>query len=901
MLEDDACLNVRSFGRTVYLIACLGLALVLFGVGSAFAASPKLPSVHTLTSGVQGSASIVDTVPGSNTIVDLRYVDSEVWAATGRGASRYRESSGNWETFTVDDGLGADEIAALHKVPGATQAWVATSHTEVIQTQAVPFSDGIYLSTDDGLTWLKRTPEDEERTGAGRVCYDITSFRGAVVAARFYGGLVITSDLGHTWTNLFASSADQADFEGETFDRESNRYFSAAVDTLSSSSVQLYAGSAAGVKKYTFHDPRPAGSDFQTLEIIDDGIYAGPEAGLSIRPENEFVWHNVSTLDDLPTDLIGAVGANGDAVLIGVDSVAGDIGAGLAFSNDAGDTWDTLLPLQTLGSDSRASSIVFAAGAWWVACEGGGLIRSDDDGETWVPAWPDTDLVTTFPSSPPEGANHFNVLLPIAAGDTTILLAGTNDGIMRFIVPDGGPPVRGSHHSVGELSPQGLGQRITDLELQETFDEELIVWTLNEAMSPNDERTDGFAVSADSGQTWVLSDVNYAVRDVAFAGDAFWLLTNRDLLRGNYPLIDADTIFAVPAVVQLIVDGAIGDSLRTVETIVTGNGDNQELESIWLGTDSGLAFFPDYRSQWGVVPPNGDFTRPDEISSSAFTVDTLGERAPGSIGGNFVTALEVQRTGGRSIIWAGTQTTGSPQTNSISRSENGGATWTVPVEGHRVWNFAFDGEAVWAASSEGLLYSANGVDDWKVMSFIVDTVSIDTVEFGAEGDSVIVHTDTLTTLVDEASGAYIDWRTEIFAVEVVGDEVWVGTNNGLAILDRDEFNVRKIVRTYTADSSDAPIAFPSPYSPNFYPNGLRFRFTPPVDGAATISIYDFANQLVREMRIPGSGIRAGERYTTSMTWDGYNGKGDRVAIGAYFFVIEYSDGSTDWGKFAVIH
>jgi flagellar hook assembly protein FlgD len=74
-----------------------------------------------------------------------------------------------------------------------------------------------------------------------------------------------------------------------------------------------------------------------------------------------------------------------------------------------------------------------------------------------------------------------------------------------------------------------------------------------------------------------------------------------------------------------------------------------------------------------------------------------------------------------------------------------------------------------------------------------------------------------------------------------------------------------------------------------------------VNGGATISIYDFANQLVREMRIPASGIRAGERYTTSMTWDGYNGEGDRVAIGAYFFVVEYADGSTDWGKFAVIH
>jgi hypothetical protein len=848
----------------------------------------------------------VDTVPGSNTIVDLRYADSEVWAATGRGASRYRESTDNWETFTTADGLGANEIAALHKVPGLNQAWVATSHSQVIQSQSIPFSDGIYISTDDGSTWLQRTPEDEDETGVGKICYDLTSFRGSVVAARFYGGLVITSDLGESWTHLFASSADKTDFESRLFDRESNRYFATAVDTLSSNSVYLYGGTAAGVKKYTFHNPRPDGSEYQTLEIIDDAIYAGTEAGLSIRPEDKLIWQNVSTLDGLPTNLIGAVGAEGNVILLGVDSVAGLTGAGLAVSDDAGVTWDTLLPLQTLGNGARASSIVFAADAWWVACQGGGLIRSENNGETWIPVWPDTDLVTTFPSSPPEGANTFNALLPIADNDTTILLAGTNDGIMRFVIPDGAYPVRGSHHSVGELSPQGLGQRIVGLELQETFDEELIVWSLNEAMAPNDERTDGFAVSTDSGQTWVLSSVNYAVRDVAFAGDAFWLLTNRDLLRGDYPYIDADTIFAVPAVVQLIADGTVGDSLRGVETVVAGSGDDQELASIWLSTDSGLAFFPDYRGQWGVVPPNGDFTRPDVISSSAFVEDSVGERAEGSLGGDFITALEVQRTGGRSIVWAATQTTGSPQTNSISRSEDGGETWTVPVENHRAWNFAFDGEQVWAATSEGLLHSPDLGATWQNLSYLIDTIvavtiPLDTTQ-NADSTTIVFLADTLSNFVDDANGAYIDWRTEIYAVAVVGDEVWVGTNNGLAILDREDvFDVRQIVRTYTADSSDSPIAFPSPYSPKYYPNGLRFRFTPPADGGATISIYDFANQLVREMRIPGTSVHAGERYTTALTWDGLNGKGDLVGVGAYFFVIEYADGSTDWGKFAVIH
>ena len=79
-----------------------------------------------------------------------------------------------------------------------------------------------------------------------------------------------------------------------------------------------------------------------------------------------------------------------------------------------------------------------------------------------------------------------------------------------------------------------------------------------------------------------------------------------------------------------------------------------------------------------------------------------------------------------------------------------------------------------------------------------------------------------------------------------------------------------------------------------------FRFDAPVDGAVTISIYDFANQLVRELWIDEP-IEAGVPYTTVASWDGFNGKGDLVAIGTYFYVIEYSNGDTDWGKIAVIH
>ncbi len=250
-----------------------------------------------------------------------------------------------------------------------------------------------------------------------------------------------------------------------------------------------------------------------------------------------------------------------------------------------------------------------------------------------------------------------------------------------------------------------------------------------------------------------------------------------------------------------------------------------------------------------------------------------------TISGNFVTALERQETAGRDYIWAGTQTTATGQSNGIARSSNGETGWTVPLTGHFVWNFAFDGDEVWVASSSGLLHSTDIGATW----------------------------DTLSHFVDPQSGASLDEETEIFAVEVVGDEVWLGTDNGFVVLDKnDPGTVRQVRRHFEPVTAAIPggeggaYATPVPFSANFHPNGVRFHFVPPVDGAATVSIYDFANQLVKSFYLPGP-LSAGVQYDEQIAWDGRNGKGDLVAIGTYFFVIEYSGGKTHWGKLAVIH
>jgi len=457
--------------------------------------------------------------------------------------------------------------------------------------------------------------------------------------------------------------------------------------------------------------------------------------------------------------------------------------------------------------------------------------------------------------------------------------AGTDSGVVRYIVPDGEPPLTANLSLIGVESPQGLGQRILNLAIQNSQSYGSVLWSVNAPSAGNDEQTPGFAVSADSGQTWRVASAFLSAQDVAFAGDVFWVLTDAKLYNGLYPSIDMDSLVVVAAVQTLIDDGRMGGSLRTLETEVDDSGDEPELQSIWVGSDSGLAFFPNSASVWDVVLPNTNPLQPDTVIRTFYLGrDSVDTEKFVTISGNFITAMERQETLGRDYIWAATQTTGEGQSNGISRSEDGVTDWTVPITGHFVWNFAFDGNEIWVASSEGLLHSSDNGAHW----------------------------DTLTHFVDPESGAFVAAETEIFAVEVVGDEVWLGTDDGFVVVDKNNpESVRSVRRHFQPVPANLPsgeggtYATPVPFSPNFHPNGVRFHFIPPADGPVTISIYDFANQLVRSFHI-AKDLSAGVQYDEQIVWDGRNGKGDLVAVGTYFFVIEYENGDTHWGKLAVI-
>ncbi|GAB4325144.1 MAG: hypothetical protein Kow0074_18610 [Candidatus Zixiibacteriota bacterium] len=812
--------------------------------------------------------------------MDLRPVGNDVWAATEGGVSRYIGLDGDWVTATTADGLGANAVSAILYVDG-NHVWAATSHTEVVEQTSAQFGDGLYLSMDGGESWMDASPTNGQASGPFSLCFDLTSFRGNVAAACFAGGLVITGDDGQTWQNIFYSAADSIDYVNRNFLELSNRYFSAVVDTTVEDSLILYAGTADGIIKYVYLDSTLKIQGGQFFDIATDArdVYIATDRGLSYTRTSGSNWTTWYTDAGFPTNRVGKVYVSGDTVIAAVNSADGAGGAGIVISTDGGDNWTAFTPEQAVGSGRQVRDIITAAGAIWMACGRGGLIRSDDLGQTWTNIFADSTLAEDFRDHDPPTRmqNYINALEMQAVNDTTWLFAGTDSGYVTYEIPGDSLPSRALVGIVGEQT-SGLGRRVIGLGVQENTSAGAVLWAWTDTI-PGVSGFPGYAVSTDLGESWRVANSNLLVRGMAFDADVFWLLTDATVYASEYPTIDRDSLTSQSGYVSLLSNGRLKAPAHDIAIEFESSDEDADPRRVWVATDSGLAFFTPSTLQWDVFHPNRRALQPDVANRFAYVAsDSLNEGEFIALSGNFVTALALQRQGSSRIVWAGTQTTASGQRNGISRSVDGGQTWTVPIIGHRVWNFAFDGANVWAATSEGLLHSPDNGVSW----------------------------DTLRHFVDPGSRAAIDSLTEIFAVAVVGDSIWVGTNNGIAFLDRgDPSNTLGVRRTFQPVAAEqgsgegGTYATPVPFSPNFHPNGVRFHYTPPVSGPVTITIYDFSNREVRVVT-EGENRVEGQTYHEADTWDGRNGKGDLVAVGTYFYVIEYSNGDIHWGKLAVI-
>jgi hypothetical protein len=254
------------------------------------------------------------------------------------------------------------------------------------------------------------------------------------------------------------------------------------------------------------------------------------------------------------------------------------------------------------------------------------------------------------------------------------------------------------------------------------------------------------------------------------------------------------------------------------------------------------------------------------------------QNQPHPISGNFVVAIGNQALGDRNIIWAATnEAVDTTEYRAVSKSEDGGLTWIVCLEGEFAHNFAFDDSVVYVATDNGLYKSVDFGETWAVFPQIYDH---DT------GESIY------TSEVNSAGMG-------------PNHTLWVGTSDGLA-RTRDNGTTWKIFRTFLEPGkvgTPETYAYPNPFSPLRHnviggDGHVRFQYQTARTTTVSVRVYDFGMNLVKTVADGKSRPLPGDY---AEVWDGKNEIGEMVANGVYFYQITLSGGKTLWGKVMVVN
>ena len=286
-----------------------------------------------------------------------------------------------------------------------------------------------------------------------------------------------------------------------------------------------------------------------------------------------------------------------------------------------------------------------------------------------------------------------------------------------------------------------------------------------------------------------------------------------------------------------------------------------EAGTVWAGTANGVN-----RSRPEDVFPGG------ERAWTNFRFDGT----PTSLTGNFVVSIEEQPLPERNAVWMGTlQAEDQAEQGGITVTRDGGETFEQVLLGVRVYDFAFEGERVYAAAREdGLLISDDGGRSWESVTRFTSPDDPDR----------ILRPDA-----------------DVAAVATTPGAVWVGTLNGEGVFkstdgggtwQRFRADVPLDPETPTPEIPEVETyAYPNPFSPAA-DRLVRIRYDAEAGADVEVRIFDFAMNLVR--RLTGS-----ERPGGEIAWDGLDEGGLRVANGTYFYDVR-AGGEVAQGKILVL-
>ena len=844
------------------------------------------------TAGVPSFFDQPDTGYVSNTVIDMVSHNGAIWLATDEGLNFSDDGGQTWYLYDKDNGLVSSSISAFFSIPisgGGERLWVATNHQEEIAGVLTGISDGVSYTDDDGLTWhqidFETAPNDIPYVwGGDRTIYDIAghydptneSFDNWLFFSAFAGGLLGSKDGGMSWRRIFPTSADSIQFYTTGVEPSlRNRYFSVAVDTSHVDSVFVWGGTAAGLFQYIFAEPKdkPYTKFVTAIEMSKDTnfIYYGGKKGMSrgTKKGGPFVTKFMS--DGLPGNEITAILEYGGKLFVGTSTDS--VSTGLAISDDYGDSFTAQTGLtEVVGENRLVNEFTLMNDRLYLAGGEAGLLVSTDTGLTWSTIMVDSSDMTS--------ANRRNFVYSLEAlGDT--LNVGTDSGLVRLYMDGVGNFTAGSSlfYVFGENASSSTSiRKIRTL----TYDGANTIWTINHPIDNNFIATAVVSRSDDGGNSFISYDLNDYPYDITFVLDAVYIVGNMGVRRTLGTLPPTDSSYAIREYVseELAVDSLHKEDLTIMKVI--------GLDTILIGSQVGFAISTDTGRTYNIFRVNQDSLSADaNLHNSSELLGLTGDWFP-ALGIQYRLPDDDREKFAR--VWASNRPTYGG-TNSISVGHSITIItstdttiqrlWQSVYDGY-AWNYAFNGDTVFAATNEGLLYALGD-------SLVYGLESVDNYWNKVE-------------LQDEDGYPLVFEGTPIYAVEVNDGYLWVGNDDRTIRVNLNDFTQQTAFYVLDTDTpADEVYAFPVPYS-HVQNMAVEFHFTVEKDANVTLEIYDFAMNKVTTV-INNQFYEAGVYPTAGkyrQVWNGLNDKGDEVAIGMYYFKVEYSTGEVRWGKLAVI-
>jgi hypothetical protein len=279
-----------------------------------------------------------------------------------------------------------------------------------------------------------------------------------------------------------------------------------------------------------------------------------------------------------------------------------------------------------------------------------------------------------------------------------------------------------------------------------------------------------------------------------------------------------------------------------------------ETGTVWAGTSGGLNRSTNGGTAWQKFTYNG---------------------STDGLLGNWITAIEEQPVAGRNPIWATNwRALNTKEEYGAVVTRDGGKTFERYLLGEKIYDFAFNGNTIYAAGDNGLFISDTNGQTWRSIRDFRDASQPD---------------------------RYIRPDAKAYSVALTNGVLWVGTSDGL-FQSADGGKTWKLYRTEiplhpqtptTTIPDVATYAYPNPFSPSA-DSVVRIRYELKADQDVTIRIFDFGMNVVRTLvkNRRAAGVRED-------VWDGRDDRGLRIANAPYFYMVSSSEG-TFKGKILVL-